>query len=67
MSSNYEEFVNIRELKVGVNLSLKASDIVHELQKERGLTAGFLASNGEKFKRELNSQRDNSDKKIEIY
>ena len=39
----------------------KASALVHETQKERGRTAGFLGSNGAKFKSELAQQRQLTD------
>ncbi len=35
--------------------------LVHELQIERGLSAGFLASKGQKFRDELGKQRGGSD------
>ena len=41
--------------------------VLHENQKERGLTAGFLASKGQKFKDKLKSQRAVTDKKIQEY
>ncbi len=34
-----------------------ASNLVHELQKERGMTAGFLGSKGKSFSAELQNQR----------
>ncbi len=37
------------------------SNFVHELQKERGATAGFLASSGKKFADTLLQQRRNTD------
>ena len=40
-----------------VELSIKASELVHQLQKERGMTAGFLGSKGQKFSTELQLQR----------
>ncbi|MDP2098720.1 MAG: nitrate- and nitrite sensing domain-containing protein [Methylobacter sp.] len=36
--------------------SFHASALVHELQKERGMSAGFLGSNGQKFRSELQEQ-----------
>lgn len=39
--------------------------VVHEIQKERGNTAGFIGSSGSKFTRELNSQRQVVNKAIE--
>ena len=48
---------NLQSLDNVVILSVKIGDLVHETQKERGMTAGFLGSNGEKFKIELPAQR----------
>ena len=47
-----------------VQLAQKASDMVHENQKERGFTAGFLSSAGQNFASELSSQTGNTDKKV---
>lgn len=47
-----------------VEFSTRASELVHELQKERGLTAGYLASSGQNFKAELPNQRSNTDDKF---
>jgi methyl-accepting chemotaxis protein len=43
------------------NLSVHVSDLIHELQKERGMSAGHLGSRGQKFKVELVRQRENTD------
>ncbi len=45
-------------------LAVKISALVHETQKERGATAGFLGSKGAKFGSELRAQRSGTDKKI---
>ncbi len=42
-------------------LAVKASALVHETQKERGATAGFIGSNGKKFATALPAQRINTD------
>lgn len=39
----------------------RASALVHELQKERGMSAGFIGSKGQKFKSELKTQRSLAD------
>ncbi|GHB61828.1 methyl-accepting chemotaxis protein [Psychrosphaera saromensis] len=39
--------------------------VVHELQKERGYTAGFMNSNGEKNKNELRNQRTATQKSVQ--
>lgn len=44
-------------------LSVVYSELVHELQKERGMTAGFLGSQGTQFGSKLKSQRQNTDQK----
>ncbi len=38
-------------------LSIDLADFVHESQKERGMTAGFLGSHGKKFANDLPAQR----------
>lgn len=43
------------------DLGAQISALVHELQKERGTTAGFLGSRGESFGPELAAQRDATD------
>ncbi|MCH1923838.1 nitrate- and nitrite sensing domain-containing protein [Shewanella sp. C32] len=43
------------------------SNLVHELQKERGMSAGYLGSNGVAFATALPNQRKLTDKQLEIY
>jgi methyl-accepting chemotaxis protein len=68
ISSTLEKAAISREmgkLESLVGLSVKIGGLAHELQKERGMTAGFLGSNGVKFASELPVQRTETDKKIE--
>lgn len=51
-------------LEQSVILSTQISQVVHELQKERGASAGFLGSKGEKFGDLLHKQRQLTDTKI---
>ncbi|WP_299179244.1 methyl-accepting chemotaxis protein [uncultured Neptuniibacter sp.] len=44
-----------------VGFVTKSSALVHELQKERGATAGFIGSKGSKFSSELSGQRSLTD------
>lgn len=46
-------------------LSIVYSELVHELQKERGATAGFIGAKGKKFSDKLSSQRRNTDNKLQ--
>ena len=50
-------------LKTGLELSVKISSLVHEIQKERGATAGFLGSKGMKFGDILSNQKKSTDEK----
>lgn len=52
-------------LKQLTRLSVVYSELVHELQKERGMTAGFLGSKGAQFGNELIAQRRTADSKRE--
>ena len=47
-----------------VKLAVKSSTLVHELQKERGLSAGFMGSKATKFMTELQRQRQITDDEI---
>jgi len=58
--SQFDETVAIERV---VQLSVKASELVHEMQKERGMTASFLGSKGQSFADELKQQRLLVDKK----
>lgn len=47
-----------------IELSEKLSLFIHETQKERGMSAGFLGSSGKKFGDTLVSQRSLTDKTL---
>ena len=47
---------------MGANVGLGA--FAHEIQKERGMTGGFLGSKGEKFRNELPGQRKDADQRL---
>ncbi|MDD9199911.1 nitrate- and nitrite sensing domain-containing protein, partial [Aliivibrio sp. S2MY1] len=48
-------------------ISIEGSLIVHELQKERGSTAGFVSSKGANFKEEMLAQRNKTDAVLKKY
>ncbi|MEA3316240.1 MAG: nitrate- and nitrite sensing domain-containing protein, partial [Campylobacterota bacterium] len=64
MLTDYSKVQELQKLSVGVELSVKLSKLVHETQKERGATAGFIGSKGVKFRDKLPQQRVNTDKRI---
>jgi len=48
-----------------VSFTQSASALVHELQKERGMSAGFIGSHGKKFAEKLPQQRSAVDDKLQ--
>ena len=59
-----ERWNDIDELKFverAMLVSFSAGELIHEVQKERGYTAGYLGSKGKKFSVELPEQQKKSD------
>jgi methyl-accepting chemotaxis protein len=66
LSSNISTSREMSTLTELTQLSVIYSDLVHELQKERGMTAGFIGSKGEKFTLKLKNQRRQTTEKINV-
>lgn len=60
---NSQVVAEMESVKPLAELAVKASGLVHETQKERGYTAGFLGSKGKKFVTELPAQRKHTDQR----
>ena len=68
--TNAKQEKTIKELKKLVDLSEALSLLIHETQKERGMSAGYLGSKGKKFGTILNKQRiltDNKTKELKTF
>ncbi|MBT9243433.1 methyl-accepting chemotaxis protein [Vibrio splendidus] len=61
ISKGVETTSEMSSLNQLTRLSVVYSELVHELQKERGMTAGFIGSQGTKFVSELRAQRTSAD------
>jgi methyl-accepting chemotaxis protein len=48
-------------------LAISIGDLIHEIQKERGLTAGYLGVEGEVFASNLEVQRKNTDSGVSAF
>lgn len=59
-----QEMAALKEL---ANFSATIGALVHELQKERGMSAGFIGSQGANFSGELAAQRSEVDKSISLF
>ena len=65
----YEEYKHYRtslESSKVIGISMKISDLVHALQKERGLSAGYMASDSMKYEEVLNRNRESTDDKLQM-
>ncbi|AJE02790.1 methyl-accepting chemotaxis protein [Geobacter pickeringii] len=65
--SAYRLMTRIKTVAAVAELTVKASAAIHELQKERGMTAGYLASGGATFREELPLQRRVTDARIAAF
>jgi methyl-accepting chemotaxis protein len=54
----------LQTTKLITTLAVKSSAVIHEAQKERGLSAGFISSKGASFTNELPVQRGKTDQRI---
>ncbi len=57
------EIESVSEL---TELGTVIADSIHEWQKERGRSAGFLGSNGTKFAREIRAQHKSTDEAVKV-
>ncbi len=61
--SSLKSYQNIIKL---TELTENTGSLIHELQKERGISAGYLGSNGSKFKNMLDQQIKSTDEKFDV-
>lgn len=62
-----ERKLEARFIESVVDLAPTLSNLVHELQKERGMSAGFIGSQGVSFSQEIGPQRDLTDEQVLIF
>ena len=61
------ETTSLKTLQDLADIGVAASALVHELQKERGASAGFIGSKGAKFSDILPAQRKETDQKFDAF
>ncbi|SFV61922.1 Aerotaxis receptor Aer [hydrothermal vent metagenome] len=64
ITNYYSQIDSLKELQKSVVLSTKISQLIHETQKERGYSSGYVTNHGERFEKELELQKQQTDKKI---
>lgn len=62
--NQYQLHQGLGKVETLAELTLVNSDLVHELQKERGMSAGYLGSKGKAFGDKLPGQRQQSDQQV---
>ena len=62
--SDSEKVHHLDNMRTLTELAIRIGSTVHETQKERGLTAGYLSSEGKKFAAELPAQHQEADGRI---
>lgn len=63
----HKESQKLEQLQKLVVLSQNISKLVHETQKERGMSAGYIASRGMKFRDKLPEQRKSTDARLKEF
>mgnify|MGYP002712998146 CR=1 FL=1 len=61
---SYKDVKVLEQIEEMIGYGAKSSALVHNLQKERGASAGFISSKGTKFSSELASIRKDTDKTL---
>lgn len=64
---NYQDYQDSRRLNKAIIVGIEINHVVHELQKERGITAGYLSNEGEVFAADLDIQRKTTDSTMRAY
>ncbi|WP_233704423.1 methyl-accepting chemotaxis protein [Helicobacter cynogastricus] len=65
LHETYHALARNKDLASQIEVSKYLSALVHEMQKERGMSAGYLTSNGVQFAKELHQQRQDTNTKLE--
>src|SRR5690606_15956689 len=56
-----------REVEALAGVAVRAGELVHEIQRERDLSAAYLANGGALYASELEAQRQETDRKLAAF
>lgn len=65
--SSWHEVQELRRVQELVEYGVRVSCLIHETQKERGATAGYLGSKDDAFRQKLEKQRSVTDHQLTLY
>ncbi|MEO9484745.1 MAG: nitrate- and nitrite sensing domain-containing protein [Ekhidna sp.] len=64
---HYLDYSDSVRLNKAIRIGIEINHVVHEIQKERSISSGFLANQGESFGVKLNQQRERTDSTLQQY
>lgn len=64
---HYLDYSDSVRLNKAIDVGIEINHVVHELQKERSISTGFLANEGDTFGEKLSKQRERTDSTITKY
>jgi len=64
VADHYKQLQGLNKTESLTRLAVKVGTLVHEIQKERGYSSGYLNAKGEKFGEDLKKQRQKVDSEI---
>ncbi|WP_027390832.1 methyl-accepting chemotaxis protein [Chrysiogenes arsenatis] len=62
--SSWKQTTMINDLHAKATISVYIGRFIHEMQLERGVSAGFLSSQGSQFRNEVNHERQQTDRAL---
>lgn len=67
LSEEWDRKMEANFIESVVGLAPSISNLVHELQKERGMSAGFIGSQGSSFAQDIGNQRDQTNQQLAVF
>lgn len=64
---HYLDYSDSVRLNKAITVGVEINHVVHEIQKERSISSGFLANEGDNFQNRLNNQRAKTDSTLREY
>ena len=64
---NYLDYTDANRLNGAITVGIEINHVVHELQKERSISSGYLANEGATFRSRLAEQRKRTDSTLQKY
>ena len=64
---HYLDYSDSVRLDKAIRVGIEINHVVHEIQKERSISSGFLANEGESFGVKLGRQRERTDSTLQAY